>query len=162
MKRISKARQDKIYELERNLGKEKENVPTNINKGPEMRAIENENTILKKKLQEIEEKSQVQTDDVKASVNLEAELDTLKKKYDTVRRLCNLRNDDNSKLHAEIASLKVQLAELKEKYDAKAWECLKIKDKYLIVKDICGTRLDTIIALRARLGEPTDLKNPPE
>lgn len=152
MKRISKTRQDRIFELERGIGKEKENVSMNITKAPELKAIEQENSILKKKLQEFEEKANLQTDDVKASVKQE-ELDSLKKKYDMARRLCNLRNDDNSKLQKEITRLSEELSESKTWCDSKAAENKKIMEKYGVMKDICERRFEKIRNLKARLGE---------
>lgn len=124
-----------------------------------MSAIENENVLLKKKLQELEERrSQPQTDDSKeANKDAEAfkeEIEKLQRKYDMTRRLCNLRNDDISGLRFEIAQLKEQVAQLQAAYHVKEVDFNKLSQKYQTVRQLCNYRLDKLNQLRVRLGEP--------
>jgi DNA repair exonuclease SbcCD ATPase subunit len=157
MKRTIRSKQEKILELEQRAGTEKENVSSNIAKGVDFRALEVENLTLKKKLQEIEEKSH--TDDAKASAKSSSEtteeLKELRKKYDMTRRLCNLRNDDISKLKIEHSVATEKLRQLQTLCTAKEEENRFISDKYSKAKQICQLRLDKLNELRARLGQST-------
>lgn len=156
-KRMLRQRQDKINDLEGAIGKE--NFSSNITKTPEIRAIETENQMLKKKLQDIDEKqSQQQTDDVKALVNadfekLKEDFEKLQKKYDMTRRLCNLRNDDIAGLKAEVIHLKNQIMQLASHLEAKEVEYKQLRERYDTVKQVCQMRLDKLNLLRAQLGQ---------
>ena len=149
MKRVCRQRQDLIDELQNANGKE--NVSTNINP-KESRAIENENSLLKKKLQELEQahSQQTQTDDVKASIR--TDLENLQKKYDMTRRLCNLRNDDIATLKTEMKLLKDQYEHLQACFNQKSEEHNKLNIKYQKTKELCEFRLERINNLRTRYG----------
>lgn len=140
MKTLCRQLQERLKEIET---VDKENVGKNSMKSSEQsRVTENENFLLKKKLQEIEEKSNNnQTEDViKTEIEkLKADFKMLQGKYDMTRRLCNLRNDDIFKLKDELASKDTALSKLTEKYST--------------VKQVCEMRLDKLNVLRQRLGE---------
>jgi uncharacterized phage infection (PIP) family protein YhgE len=125
----------------------KENVTSNITKPS---AIENENQMLKKKLQELEE---MQTDDVKATVKADTELrdefERLQKKYDMTRRLCNLRNDDISTLKTQVAQLKEQITQMQANFES---DLDKWSKKYSKVRDLCHMRTEKLNSLRERFG----------
>lgn len=157
-KRLLRQRQDKINELEGAIGKE--NFSANITKTPEIRAIETENQLLKKKLQESEEKqkNQEQTDDVKALVNadydkMKEDFELLQKKYNITRQLCNLRNDDIATLKTEVARLKEQILKLANHMETKDGDYAKLRERYVSIKRVCQIRLDKLNDLRVRLGE---------
>jgi DNA repair exonuclease SbcCD ATPase subunit len=145
LKRVCRQRQDRINELEGAMGKE--NVTSNITKPS---AIENENQMLKKKLQELED---MQTDDVKATVKADTELreefERLQKKYDMTRRLCNLRNDDISTLKTQVAQLNEQIVQMQANFQL---ELEKWSKKYTKVRDLCQMRTDKLNNLRERFG----------
>lgn len=150
MKRVHRQLQDRLKELENDS---KENVHKNTNIRDN--AVDTENQLLKKKLQELEEK-QSQTDDAKDSENIKAEHDLLKKKYDTTRRLCNLRNDDISKLKAIILSMEEHIGRLEAERTIAIDNQAKLTSKYAQAKELCNIRLEKIYALRTRLGDDPD------
>lgn len=150
MKRVHRQLQDKLKELE-NESKENVHKSTNIHKS----AVENENQLLKKKLQELEEK-QSQTDDAKDFENIKVEHELLKKKYDTTRRLCNLRNDDISKLKEHVQAMEEHITRIETEKKTTMENLEKMFSKYSQVKELCAIRLEKIFDLRKRLGEDTE------
>lgn len=130
----------------------KENLSSNI--VGKAHAMETENLMLKKKLEELEEKQNsekteegnflVQTTEMS---KLKEEFQVLQKKYDLTRRLCNLRNDDIVKLKAEVNSQNEQFHIMQSNF-------MKLQDKYSMAKDVCNMRLEKLNVLRSRLGEP--------
>ena len=153
MKRVCHQRQEKINELEGAFGKE--NVSSNIvNKSS---AIENENSMLKKKLQDLEEKqTQDQTDDGKVCLKTEFdkmkdEFNKLDKKYEMTRRLCNLRNNDIVQLNAEITKQNELLFKLHSSLETKDFDYKKLRIKYQNAKDLCTRRLEEINKLTSCL-----------
>lgn len=142
-------RQLKIIELEATAANENVNK-TNLDRTSEIRAMENDNKALKAKLQELAEKaSSARTDEATTSRNPDSELaefTKLQKKYDMTRRLCNLRNDDISKLRQ-------QVSQLEENFQLQHQEHQKLLEKYSAVKQVCKMRLDKLNVLRARIGE---------
>lgn len=146
LKRLMRIRNDKIQELEHAVDNQKENYGSKANGS---NAHETEITQLKKQLMDIEEKHErlraisntkvngavcmieqkIQTENVNVQEELDAlntQLMTVNKKYDMAKRLCNLRNDDISKLNVN----------LQQKSDE--YETLMIK--YGKVKVICQHR----------------------
>lgn len=84
------------------------------------------------------------------------EHDLLKKKYDTTRRLCNLRNDDISKLKEMIQRMEQHIGRLEADRVTAKDNQEKLCSKYAQAKELCNIRLEKIYALRARLGEDPD------
>lgn len=150
-KRVCGELQRKIFDLEA-AAAANENVNTaNLVRTTEMRAMQSEINELKAKLREMEEKSSTaRADEENASHNSDSQLaqdfEFLQKKYDMTRRLCNLRNDDISKL-------KQELSELGENFQLQNQAYLELSKKYSSVKQVCNLRMEKLNALRARLGE---------
>lgn len=153
-KRVCGELQRGIFELEAAAAANENVNTTNLVRTTEMRAMESEINGLKAKLEEMEKKSSTaRADEENASHNPDSQLaqdfTLLQKKYDMTRRLCNLRNDDISKLRQEIS-------ELEENFQLQKQAYLKLSEKYATVKGVCGIRLDKLKALRARLGEANE------
>ncbi|CAO1329328.1 unnamed protein product [Diamesa hyperborea] len=147
LKRLMRIRNDKIQELEHAVDNQKENYGSKANGSN----AQNETEIaqLKKQLMDVEEKHErlraisntkingsvsmieqkIQTENVNVQEELDAlntQLETVNKKYDMAKRLCNLRNDD-------LSNLRVDLQQKSDDY-----ETLMIK--YSKVKVICQHR----------------------
>lgn len=71
---------------------------------------------------------------------------TLLKKYEMAKRLCNLRLDDLSNLRKELVTKDDTIA-------IKDQEVFRMTNKYQEAKRICNLRMETIKGLRERLGE---------
>lgn len=80
--------------------------------------------------------------------SLDTEYKTLQKKYDTAKKLCNLRMDDINKLRDELSNRNI-IAE-------------KMATKYEKAKQICEIRMEKIRNLREQLGENLNTKEMPD
>jgi len=80
--------------------------------------------------------------------SLDTEYKTLQRKYDTAKKLCNLRMDDINKLREELSN-RTLMAE-------------KMATKYEKAKQICEIRMEKIRNLREQLGENQDTKALPD
>jgi hypothetical protein len=90
-----------------------------------------------------------ETMDIGGSENVQQNLIMqLSKKYDMAKRLCNLRNDDISKLNQQVAEMTEQIAVLTK-------NCDTLSSKYTRVKEICEYRLEKLNILRS---EKADLQ----
>lgn len=73
---------------------------------------------------------------------LQVEYNKMQKKYDTAKRLCNLRNDDLTKLREDLRIMTAKADLLSRKYEN--------------AKKLCETRMEKIRALREQLGVKDD------
>nr|CRK86360.1 CLUMA_CG000131, isoform A [Clunio marinus] len=143
-KRLCRQQEEKINDLESVL-ETKENMSKNVEKTQEIVTIKAENSILKKKIQEYEEKeNQIETEDNGNEIaKVQKELDIVRKKYDMARRICALRLDDMEKLKADVTSLS-------EAYEKKLIESETLAVKYQKLKTTYQKQSNKFIEMREK------------
>jgi ABC-type enterochelin transport system ATPase subunit len=115
------------------------------------RSNEIEIQLLRKKVVELEElTSRLQTDDTKNSalVEVKKELEAIVKKYDMVKRLCNLRNEDNNQLKLKVDDMTKFINESQLKHEK---ECEALRQKYIMARELGDFRRKKIDELENAL-----------